>query len=214
MKIAAILLCAGNGQRFNSTIPKQYRQLHGKKVYRYPLDILKSVPEFSKIILVIGEGQEQYIETDKDIMMVKGGKTRGKSVFLALQALHNIDYVIICEAVRPFITKNLIKEHIQKLSIGSKAINTCIPCSDTINILENGSITQIPPREIFLRGQTPQSFSFKELYHAHKHNKKTYTDDCALLLEAGEKISYVLGNEENIKITTQVDMALAENLLL
>ena len=214
MNIAAILLCAGNGERFNSPIPKQYRQLHDKKIYRYPLDILGSIPEFSKIILVVGEGQRPYLDNHEDITIVKGGKTRGESVFLALQALHNIDYVVICEAVRPFLTKRLIKEHIHKLSVGHRAINTCIPCSDTINIIENGSITKIPPREIFLRGKTPQSFSFKELYHAHKHTTKVYTDDCALLLDAGEKISYVLGSEENIKITTQVDMATAENLLL
>jgi 2-C-methyl-D-erythritol 4-phosphate cytidylyltransferase len=212
MKVAAILLCAGTGERYDSQIPKQYHLIHGKKIYLHPLEVLENSKYFSKIILVIGDGQEKYLDSHNTIMVIKGGKTRQESVFKALKSLTDTDYVVICDGVRPFLTQKLLKAHIKKLEQGEIAVNTCIPCHDTINIKNADQIVKIPKRDQYLRGQTPQSFSFPHLLKAHINTKKHYTDDCALILEFGNKVSYVPGSELNIKITTPLDLLIAQNL--
>ena len=214
MKITAIVLCAGSGERYGTPVPKQYQKIRNKKIYQYPLEALEKSKHFSQIILVIADGHEKYLEEHDNIKIVVGGKTRQKSVYLALQAMENTDSVVICDGVRPFLTKQLLDEHIKKLEEGEIAVNTCIPCHDTINIKNGDAITEIPNRERYLRGQTPQSFAFSPLLHAHSTTKKCYTDDCALLLEFGEKVSYVSGSDYNIKITTPLDLLVAENLNL
>lgn len=214
MKIAAILLCAGKGDRYDSPIPKQYHLLHGKKIYRYALDILVAEQCFKEIILVVADGHNQYLDPDSTITVVKGGSTRQASVYAALKTLKDIDYVVICDGVRPFLTREMLKKHITKLKQGAIAVNTCIPCYDTINIKNGEQIIEIPKRELYLRGQTPQSFSFKDLLKAHQKTKNSYTDDCGLILEFGKQVTYVSGSEYNIKITTPFDLLIAKNLPL
>jgi len=104
--------------------------------------------------------------------------------------------------------------HLDKLLQGFKNVNTCIPSSDTINIVQHGNIISIPPRSHFLRGQTPQSFDYENLYQAHEQTNIEYTDDCSLMLDAGHEVSYVTGNECNIKITTSLDLKIAKTILL
>jgi 2-C-methyl-D-erythritol 4-phosphate cytidylyltransferase/2-C-methyl-D-erythritol 2,4-cyclodiphosphate synthase len=212
MKIAALVLAAGNGSRFDSSIPKQFCMLHGKKVYRYPLDILLSSHLFSEVCLVINDSHFPYIDANQNHTIKVGGETRQKSVLLGIENL-SADYVLICDGVRPFLNLNILKEHINKLKNGSFAVNTCILCADTINIKSGNTIVSIPPRDSFLRGQTPQSFCLKKLLLAHKNTSKEFTDDCGLMIEAGYPIDYVDGSDENIKITTSIDLEIASVIL-
>jgi len=209
MKLSALLLAAGSGDRFFSKTPKQFHLLGDKKVYRHPLDLIKDF-SFEEIVLIIGKNQEGYVDIHSSIKIVTGGESRQESVCKGLQSLNSPDGVIIFESVRPFITKELILRHIEKLQNGSIAINTCIPSYDTINVQKNGKIQSIPSRDQFLRGQTPQSFLYTPLLKAHLETTKKYTDDCGLMLDQGYKVDYVEGFVENIKITTPFDYKVAE----
>ena len=212
MKVGALILAAGNGSRFNSSIPKQFHLLNGKKIYKYVLDSLISSNFFSTIGLVTNISYHKHLDLSEQYTVIEGGDTRQESVFLGLQALENIDYVVICDGVRPFLTLKILNAHIEKLKLGHVAVNTCIPTSDTINIQSCNLIEEIPPRENFLRGQTPQSFSYKKLLHAHKTTKKFFTDDCGLMLEKGHEVTYINGDETNIKITSSLDLDIASLL--
>ncbi|MCH9811698.1 2-C-methyl-D-erythritol 4-phosphate cytidylyltransferase [bacterium] len=214
MNIAAILLCAGTSERFGGKTPKQFHMLGEKKLYRYCLDTIMDAKTFSSITLVIGDKQESYLDHHVGIQIVQGGKTRQESVRLALESIQSADFIMILEAVRPFLTKELIYAHLEKIEQGEIAINTCIPATDTINIQKEGKIIAIPERKQFLQGQTPQTFSYHKLHAAHKHTSKTYTDDCGIMLDIGENVSYVLGSSRNIKITTPFDLQLATHLAL
>ncbi len=212
MNIAALLLCAGHGNRFNSPLPKQFHSLGEKKIYRYPLDILVASGFFTEIRIVAQKDHLSHLDSHPTCTIVGGGKSRQESVFLGLQGL-DTDFVVICDGVRPFLTLGLLQEHIEKLIGGANAVNTCIPCTDTINVHQNGQITTIPNRDQFLLGQTPQSFNTKILKLAHESSTKNYTDDCSLILDAGFSISHVLGSEINLKITTPLDLEIAKMTL-
>lgn len=213
MKIAAILLAAGKSSRCFSKIPKQFLLLGDRQVYQYPLQTLIESNHFSKIIVTYPKEHEKELPPSTTYVAIPGGETRQESVFFALKALQDVDYVVICDAARPFLTPALLDEHIHKLQKGHDAVNTCIPASDTIDIGGNGTISSIPPREQFLLGQTPQSFHFQKLLQAHSTTEKKYTDDCALMLEAGYLVTYVEGSEMNRKITTSIDLTIADSLL-
>ncbi len=209
MKIAALLLCAGRGTRFSSPIPKQFHLLGEKKIYRYPLDLLILSNLFSEIRIVTQKEYLPFLDHHPTCTMIEGGKTRQDSVSLGLQGL-KADFVIICEGARPFLTLQLLQGHIEKLLLGAVAVNTCIPCTDTINIHQDGIISKIPDRNQFFQGQTPQSFCTNLLIDAHEKAIKPYTEDCSLLLDRGFSISHVLGSEKNIKITTPHDLEIAK----
>jgi 2-C-methyl-D-erythritol 4-phosphate cytidylyltransferase len=214
MKLSAILLLAGSGLRFGSFVPKQFQQLLDKKVYRYALDTLISSGHFHEILLIIQPDFTPYLDPHPECKIILGGNTRQNSVHLALKQCNHPTHVLIHDGVRPFLTKELIQLHVDKLLQGFENVNTCIPSNDTINVLENQIITSIPPRDKFLRGQTPQSFSYKKLLQAHNLSTKGYTDDCSLMLDAGHPLSYVSGNECNIKITSSLDLKIATTIAL
>lgn len=209
MKIGALVLAAGSGMRFDSSLPKQFHELHGKKIYRYPLDVLLSSNIFCSIGVVSKSAYYSHLHPSDQSIFIEGGNSRQESVFLGLKALNNIDFVMICDGVRPFLTLQMINAHIEKLSLGFDAVNTCISSADTINIKYNSTIKSIPPRNSFLRGQTPQSFCYKKLLKAHQSTSKFFTDDCALMLEYGHSVTYIEGNEKNIKITSSLDLDIA-----
>jgi len=84
MKLSAILLLAGSGLRFGSSIPKQFQDLLGKKVYRYSLDTLISTNFFHEILLVIQPEFTPYLDSHPECKIILGGSSRQKSVHLAL----------------------------------------------------------------------------------------------------------------------------------
>jgi 2-C-methyl-D-erythritol 4-phosphate cytidylyltransferase len=217
-KIALILLMGGVGSRFNLDIPKQFHNLSGKKIYLRTLDTFYNLNIFDEIILSTNKDYINNVFEDvkdyKNIKVIEGGNTRQESAFKALQALKNIDIVVIHDSVRPFVSKRIILENI-KYAIKYSAVDTCISSNDTLVEIDNNFIKNIPNRNNFLRGQTPQSFDFNLIYSSHieakKNNVLNKTDDCSLVLDK-TKIYVVKGDEYNIKITTKLDLFLAEQI--
>ena len=129
----------------------------------------------------------------------------------------NPDIVAIHDAVRPFVSEDLLKENVAR-AILHGAADTCIPSADTLVFAPGGErIEAIPKREEYLRGQTPQTFRFDWICEAHKEAIRegisNASDDCRLVLRRGLPIYVVRGSEGNIKITTEFDLMLAEILV-
>ncbi len=183
--------------------PKQFLPLGDKRVYEWPLDTFQKSGLFSEIILV--SPKEHQLENS-----VIGGKTRQESSYKGILACGDeTDFVVIHDAVRPFVSLDILKKHVEALKT-HHAVNTCIPTHDTINYVENHSVISIPKRSLCMRGQTPQSFSYKLIKEAHEKTSQTNAfDDCSLVLDLGHPIHVVLGSEENFKITTHRDYLLA-----
>jgi 2-C-methyl-D-erythritol 4-phosphate cytidylyltransferase len=213
-RIHALLLMGGEGKRFGGETPKQFLMLAGKKVYLHTLDVFAKCPFFDEILLICHSDwiEQVRIETIQypNIRIVLGGETRQQSSYLGLKASH-ADIVVIHDAVRPFVTEEILQANVRG-AIQHGAVDTCIPSADTlVQALEN-AIVNIPDRKTLLRGQTPQSFRYEWILKAHEASKAQATDDCRLVLDLGYPVHIVPGDESNIKITTELDLFLAEQL--
>lgn len=220
-KISTILLMAGTGARFGSSLPKQYHRISGKKIYLHTLDTFLKMDLIDEVILVCHKDWiETIIEEAKTfpkVKIVEGGKTRQESSYLGIKACSsNTDIVLIHDAVRPFIQEDMIIKNIS-LAIEHGAVDTCCLSTDTLVQIDKGNmINNIPDRSKMLRGQTPQSFRYNIILKAHENAKKLSietTDDCSLALLAGDQVRVLLADEYNIKITSELDLLLAEQIL-
>jgi 2-C-methyl-D-erythritol 4-phosphate cytidylyltransferase len=208
---------AGIGSRLGSPTPKQFHLLGSKKIYLHTLETFLTSNFFQQIILVchrdwIDEVKNE-IPSDPRILITPGGPTRQASSLLGLQACQETDFVMIHDTVRPFVSQEILERNITAVQ-RHRAVDTCIPSADTIVYSESGElITSIPSRKNYQRGQTPQTFDYELILEAHqKTQTKESTDDCSLVLELGHPVAIVAGSEENIKITTEFDVQLANSL--
>jgi 2-C-methyl-D-erythritol 4-phosphate cytidylyltransferase len=208
-KIKAVILLGGQGLRMpiQNVKPKQFFALGNKSIYEYTFETFQKSGLFSEILLVTPK--DHYVSGS-----VIGGRTRQESSFNGIKACGDeTDFVLIHDAVRPFVSLDILKRNIEAVLIYN-AVNTCVPSADTIVYVENAIISAIPKRSSCMRGQTPQSFSYKLIKEAHEKTSQTdATDDCSLVLELGHKVHVVLGSDENFKITTPHDYLVAQAII-
>lgn len=216
--IVAILLMAGSGTRFGSQIPKQFHRLSGKKIYQHTLDKFLNTQLFSRIILVcapeyIKQTQKETSFNDQ-VYVVAGGQSRQVSSLKGLLACpSHTEIVVIHDAVRPFVSEEILQKNISLARL-HKAVDTCIASGDTlVHTIDLKQIHSIPLRSQYLRGQTPQSFSYALILEAHLNaTQKNSSDDCSLVLANKHRVFFTEGSEYNIKITTELDLFLAEQI--
>jgi len=217
-RISAILLMAGIGSRLGSPTPKQFHLLGSKKIYLHTLETFLTSGFFEQIILVCHpswiEEVKNEVPNDSRIAIIPGGPTRQSSSLLGLQACRDADVVMIHDAVRPFVSQEILERNIAAV-LKHRAVDTCIPTADTIvHTMRGEFITAIGPRKNYQRGQTPQTFDYQLLVEAHQKTQAIEsTDDCSLVLELGHPVAIVAGSEDNIKITTEIDVEIAEWIL-
>lgn len=223
-KIIAIILAAGQGKRMNSKIKKQYLTIGNIPIIVNTLMKFDSNNKIDEIILVTDEKDIEYCKKNiikiynfnKVSKVIAGGKERYHSVYSALQTITNENaYVLIHDGARPFVTKQIINKCIEQV-LKNKACVVGIPVKDTIKkINEDDGIIETIDRKRLISIQTPQAFSYKLIKKAYdefiRHPKDNITDDSMVLeLYTQTPIKSILGDYNNIKITTQEDMLLGE----
>ncbi len=215
---------AGEGKRFQNALPKQFHPIHGKKIYLYTLEKFIESKLFEEIILVcpsafINEVKKEivYLQKVQLISVVQGGLTRQESSYKGLLTCGtDTKFVLIHDGVRPFVSLRELKENLKSVKI-HHAVDTCIPSTDTLVHSRSGTlIDQIPKRTEYLRGLTPQTFSYPLILRAHEEAIKkgicNATDDCSLVLVLNHPVFILIGEESNMKITTEQDLMIAEKL--
>ena len=213
--ITAIILMAGSGTRMKMNEMKCFLKLKDKMVFEYSLNTF--YPLVDEIILVIRKEDEILIKPylDNKIKYVFGGKERQDSVYNALKVC-NGDYVLIHDAARPLISKDVIKEILDKKN-NKEDILTYLPSKDSIRIKDNDKLINIK-RDNVINVTTPLCSSkdiLLDSYNKAINDNKLFTDDIALI-EAYHndiKINLIKSNDEDIKLTTKIDYYLL-NLLL
>lgn len=125
--------------------------------------------------------------------------------------------MLIHDGARPLITDKIINENIERAKIYG-AINTVIPCTDTIISSINGEgIEAVPNRSELYQCQTPQSFQYGIIKKAHEYAKEnaltSATDDCQLVFAMGNKVYFAQGDKLNFKVTTKEDLVILKALL-
>jgi 2-C-methyl-D-erythritol 4-phosphate cytidylyltransferase len=215
-RIGAILLMGGMGQRFGSPIPKQFHKLNEKRIYRYALDTFLETQYFDEIILVCPAAWIKTVQEEIPhfVRTAAGGATRQESSYAGLKAFQNPPgIVLIHDAVRPFVSKKIIQDNLEQ-AISQGAADTCIPSADTLIISRSRlHVEKIPERTHYMRGQTPQTFRYPLILEAHETARQrgieNASDDCQLILSLGRPVAIAQGSEENFKITSELDLAIA-----
>ena len=224
MKTVAIIPAAGSSKRMQNNVSKQYLLLDGVPVLARTLEIFQRSPGIDEIFLIVPEMDIDYAHKDivdrYDISKVSnilaGGKERQDSVRNGIDALGgDHDIVVIHDGVRPFISEELIHSAILEAS-RVRAVTVGVPVKDTVkSINRHGIVVKTLNRKALWLTQTPQAFErdvIKKAYEAAYRNNYYGTDDASLVERIGVKVMMIRGSYDNIKITTQDDIMLAEIL--
>lgn len=234
-KHVAVILAGGSGKRMQSTTPKQYLEIAGRPLISYAIDAIQK-SFIDEIVLVVAAGGIDYCKKEivekygftKVVNIVEGGAERYDSVWKGLQAISCPDiksdtglYVYIHDGARPFISVEML-ERLKACVTDTKACVAGVPVKDTIKVTdENGTVTNTPDRKMLWAVQTPQCFeysiimdAFTKMYEADASLRKIITDD-AMVVEyfTSHMVKMVMGDYNNIKITTPEDYELAESIL-
>ncbi|MFQ6113011.1 MAG: 2-C-methyl-D-erythritol 4-phosphate cytidylyltransferase [bacterium] len=225
MQSSAIIVAAGQGQRIGGSVPKQFQSVCGKPILYYTLQKFENCALIEDIVLVSLKDWLLYVSQDivdhfgfkKVRKIVAGGNARQDSVFAGLKALEaSVDLVAVHDAVRPFISIEKIEQTIKACEKYGAAI-LAVPPRDTIKVEKAGFVQNTLFRNSLWSVQTPQIFKYEILYSAYlkAFEKGVYgTDEAALVEKFGNaKIKIVEGEYKNIKITTPLDLKLAETIL-
>jgi 2-C-methyl-D-erythritol 4-phosphate cytidylyltransferase len=220
--LSAVVVAAGRSQRMG--FDKLLTPLGGRPLLLHTLERLLATEVPAEIILVIRPGSQNEMEAtisplkDKgNIRLVDGGAQRQDSVQAGLKAVSSSsDFVMVHDAARPFVTKELIDIVLAAAKLSDAAVCGA-PCSDTLKeVGEDGLVLQTLDRSKLWTVQTPQIFRTKLLrdsYAAALKTGETYTDDTAVVEKMGHPVRIVLYHGVNMKITTPADWSLAEALL-
>ncbi len=216
-----VITAAGRGARMNSSVPKQYLKIAGVPILRYTILAFLEHKKVDDIVVVISEEDvELYKEATQGLDLLEpviGGKTRQESVMRGLESIKYLspDKVLIHDAVRPFVSKKIISNIIDKLD-HSSAVVPAIQIDDTIKKYTNNSkLLWTIDRSDLWRAQTPQGFLYNEIMKYHEIYKDIpFTDDSAIGERAGMTVAIVPGSQYNFKITTQDDYERAKETLV
>jgi 2-C-methyl-D-erythritol 4-phosphate cytidylyltransferase len=219
MKKYAVIVAGGSGTRMGSELPKQFLLIHNKPILWYTLHaFLKSYKDI-RIILVLpadyydpGRAICDEIISLNPIQTIVGGATRFHSVQSGLSLIEEQSVIFVHDGVRCLLSPSLI--HLcyeETLQFGSAI--PCVESKDSVRIMSATGYGAIKRTEVKLV-QTPQTFLSDIILPAYQAvYQEAFTDDASVAEAAGYSIHLVDGEENNIKITTPLDLAIAEELL-
>jgi 2-C-methyl-D-erythritol 4-phosphate cytidylyltransferase len=233
MKVIVIIPAAGLGTRMAPPSPgkgksKQFAELNGTPILIHTLRKFAASPAVAAIYIALrpDETPEFRARLEKEVLrkpveLVQGGEHRQESVANALAAISASpdDIVLVHDAVRPFVSEEIIEQVIQGAQKYGAAI-AGMPAVDTVKQVdrtaEGAVITATIPRERVVMAQTPQGFRYgmlKKAFDDAVADGFLGTDEASLIERAGGEVAVVMGSPRNIKITTPADMELAEFFL-
>src|SRR5579863_391962 len=242
MKVSVIIPAAGLGTRM-ATAPaakaakprksaprKQFTELAGAPILIHTLRRFAESPAITEIVVALRQAEIASFHTrlekeapeilSKKTVLLEGGENRQQSVANGLAAVslsaHDDDIVLVHDAVRPFVTEEMIRDVIEAANKYGAAI-AGVPAVDTVKQVERTAegalIRATIPRERIVMAQTPQGFRYsviKKAFDEASADGFVGTDEASLVERSGHPVAVVMGSSRNIKITTPGDLELAE----
>ena len=219
-RCGAVIVAAGSASRMGG-IDKVMAPLGGEPMIVKTVRAFQNSEAIAEIIIVTRQDlvapiQQLCREMDKVRAVVTGGASRQESVWLGLNAFSGkIQLAAVHDGARPLISWELIDRTVRAAnSYGAAA--PAIPVKDTIKVERSGLVESTPDRSRLRAVQTPQVFDFDLLRGALQKAREDgagVTDDCSAVERLGMKIRLVEGEERNLKVTTPLDLKIAELLL-
>ena len=212
MKKVALIVAGGKGKRMGAETPKQFLKINTLPILMHTINCFS---HFEKIVLVLPKKHLDYWKDlckthhfDQKIIVVEGGVNRFKSVKNGLAKINESSIVFIHDGVRPLISKGLIRSLGSKIKKGV-GIVPVIPVKNSIREVKHDNSKSVNREHLFVV-QTPQCFLINDIKTAYDQDfKKSFTDDASVFENNGGKISCVVGEEKNLKITTKRDLKIA-----
>jgi 2-C-methyl-D-erythritol 4-phosphate cytidylyltransferase len=225
LRTVGVVLAGGVGARVGLAIPKQLLKIAGKPIIEHTLAAFDATSDIDEIIVLMTPG---YVEDVNAIIasrgfrkvtaVLEGGVTRNDTTKLALDQLGTDECnVLFHDAVRPLVNARIVRECVNALR-KYDAVDVAIPSADTIIVVDDGEISDIPDRSRLRRGQTPQGFKLSTIRRAYELAWQdpdfAATDDCSVVLKYLPEVAIhvVEGSEHNMKVTDPVDLFIADKL--
>lgn len=225
-KNIAVILMAGKGERFSSSLPKQYVFIGSKELFLHTIEPFLACPLIDFLLFVVPSSFEKKTEEillknkiSKEYAVIPGSFSREESSYEAIKYLKDkktnpSSIILFQDGDRPFLEEKTILDNVYSAKQFS-AVVTAFPATDSLALSEDGySLSSYLPREKIYCLQTPQTFAFSLLDKTFSQAKKPlrdYTDEGSLVLDAlGKKPRVILGKKKNVKITYQEDFAAFE----
>jgi len=234
MKVVVIIPAAGLGTRMGAAaaprpaMAKQFTAIDGVPILIHTLRRFAHLPQITEILIAMRESEAETFAPRlkeegfrKPVRTVEGGEHRQQSVASALAAVTagDDDIVLVHDAVRPFVDREIIENVIAAAAKHGAAI-AGVPAVDTVKQVDrtaDGAIVVATiPRERVVQAQTPQGFRFRVIREAFQQAASdgfVGTDEASLVERNGYEVAVVMGSARNIKITTPADLELAEFFL-
>ena len=219
-----LIPAAGTGKRMGSTQNKLLLKLKGKPLLAWTLTAA-SASEKIEWIGIMGQTYDfplfkqiiAQVNPSKPVQLIKGGETRQQSVYNGLQALpETAKQVLIHDGARCLVTPELFDRCAERI-LQCQGLIAAVPVKDTIKVVNSDLIiTDTPARDQLWAAQTPQGFDVQLLKQCHEKGLNSgweVTDDAALLEKCGFPVHIVVGEETNLKVTTPIDLTIAEFIL-
>lgn len=231
LRNVAVVLAGGTGTRVGLSIPKQLIKIAGKPIIEHTIAAMQVSPVVDEIIVMMTPGYLDNVRAivrnggyDKVTKILEGASgpdaTRNDTTALALASLGDEDCnVLLHDAVRPLVSQTIISANVEALG-AYEAVDTAIPSADTVIQVDETDprMTDVLPRHLLRRGQTPQSFRLSTIRAAYAKAAEDpnfrATDDCTVVLRYLPQvpIAVVPGHERNMKVTEPIDVYIADKL--
>ena len=216
----AVVPAAGSGERLAAGVPKAFYQLDGYTlVERAVTGLLKSGVVDRVVVAVPADRTDRAkLILGRDATVVAGGANRGDSVSRALAAVGEQDqpeFVLVHDAARALTPPELVVRVVEALRAGHPAVVPALPVADTIKAIDaNGAVLGTPERAGLRAVQTPQGFTTELLLRAYQQaGTAEFTDDASLVEHIGGQVQVVEGDPLAFKITTRLDLLLAQAIV-
>ena len=221
----AIVPAAGRGARFGGALPKQYVEVAGMPLIAHTLQALSSHPGVAGIVVVLAQDDDRWPGwrelAGKPVLSCIGGEARADSVLAGLAALPEgvrpDDFVLVHDAARPNLSAGDLAALLERGRNDPVGAILAAPVRDTLKRAgDDGGIDRTEPRERLWRALTPQLFRRLQLTRALEAARDAgiaVTDESMAMERQGMRPLLVEGREDNLKVTTQADLAYFEYLL-
>lgn len=222
-----IIVAAGTGSRIGGNLPKQFIPVQGKPILMHTLQKFHDSRTNPQIILVLSESMEQYWKSLCEEYqftiphhVCHGGNSRFQSVREGIRFLQTIHQepitgsIAVHDAARPFITSTLIDQLFDSVEQGTQAVIPAVQSSSSVRLGKPENSKAINRDEVWLV-QTPQVFDAQLLIAAYQQEEdKDFTDDASVVEKMSNNLILFPGEHQNLKITYEIDLAIAQLLLI
>ncbi|WP_022773707.1 IspD/TarI family cytidylyltransferase [Butyrivibrio sp. AE2015] len=228
----AIILAGGIGSRIVSEVPKQFVELSGQMMIMHSMAPFGRSVYVNNILIVAADEWRDRIEdavadepliSEKILGFSDPGENRQLSIYNALKEIEQMglgemaDIIIIHDAARPFVTEEMIEECFKALDSHDGAMPV-LPMNDTVYFSRTGTrVDELLNRNTIFAGQAPEAFNYKKYLEA---NEALLPDKIRMIkgstepaVMAGMDVAMIPGDQRNFKVTTQVDLERAEEIM-